>query len=377
MVVDSATEWLVLLVIILFVFGTIGLLPLVWGNLGDTVGKFWKGMRGSKKDDMDVFAAAGPKPHEARRNFDPATPRVSARSMPKTSKKDVAIEQAHHPVLDKKAGSLFQKWEKHHPEEPDMVNIPAGEFWMGSDRKSLKMAGLDWQDWMIDERPYHQLHLPAYAIGRYQVTNAEYARFIRAGGYRQPEFWTEVGWQIKEYYGWTQPYFWTDKVWNPANYPVIGISWYECVAYCRWLTRVTGQLYRLPSEAEWEKAARGTQGYLWPWGNSWDPNQCNSGEKDPGHTTPIGHYSPAGNSPYNVSDMVGNVWEWCTTRWKKLYPYDVTEDEWTIDYLAGTEARMLRGGSWDSDEISARCAYRLRFFPDDRNNYRGCRVVAY
>ena len=88
------------------------------------------------------------------------------------------------------------------------------------------------------------------------------------------------------------------------------VSWYDVVTYCRWLSKVTGKPYRLPSEAEWEKAARGSEGWIYPWGNEWDEKLCNSLEGGKGGTSPVGMYSPAGDSPYDCADMAGNVWEW-------------------------------------------------------------------
>ncbi len=289
------------------------------------------------------------------------------------SEQQVSVQQVNET---EKPASKPRKWTKRHPEEPDMVLIPAGKFWMGTDRLTLEMAGVVWQDWMKDETPSHRVYLPTYAIGRYPLTNAEYTRFIKDGGYRRREFWTEAGWQAKERGEWTQPRFWTDERWNRANCPVVGVSWYECVAYCRWLTKITGRLYRLPTEAEWEKAAGGPAGNLWPWGNRWYPNRCNSREKGPGRTTPVGQYSPAGDSNYGVADMAGNVWDWCATKWGKSYPYEVKEDEWLGDYLQGTRVRVLRGGSWSSGRGSARCARRRRNHPGVRDDFDGCRLVS-
>lgn len=275
-----------------------------------------------------------------------------------------------------KPAAQAKKWTKRHPEEPEMVLIPAGKFWMGSDRLTLELAGVKWQDWMKDEMPYHQLYLPDYAIGCYPVTNAEFARFIADGGYRQREFWTAAGWQAKQENKWTQPSFWTEKPWNQANHPVVGIGWYESVAYCRWLTKITGRLYRLPTEAEWEKAARGPDGNLWPWGNSWNPSRCNTREKGPGHTTRVGRYSPAGDSYYGLADMVGNVWECCATKQGKPYPFEVGEKEWATNYLEDSNVRVWRGGSWGNLEDIARCASRYRYGWILRFTDFGCRVVS-
>ena len=235
--------------------------------------------------------------------------------------------------------------------EEDMVKIPAGEFLMGSPEGE----GHD------DERPQHTLYLPDYYIARTPVTNAQFARFIENGGYLQREFWTEADWRVKEKEGWTQPRYWADKKWNQPDLPVVGISWYEALAYARWAGG------SLPSEAEWEKAARGTDGRLWPWGNEWDPDRCNSAEKGPGRTTPVGQYSPAGDSPYGVADIAGNVWEW-TADWYQPYPETTYQSS-----EFGEKYRVLRGGAWGNLRYGARAAFRGRYFPVDRGSFVGFR----
>jgi formylglycine-generating enzyme required for sulfatase activity len=120
------------------------------------------------------------------------------------------------------------------------------------------------------------------------------------------------------------------------------VTWHDAMAYCRWLARVTGRAYRLPSEAEWEKAARGTDGRIWPWGNKWDSKRCNSREGGPGNTTPVGQYSPQGDSPYGCVDMAGNVWEW-TLSLLKDYPYDPKDGR---EDAQAEGRRRLRGGAF-------------------------------
>lgn len=128
----------------------------------------------------------------------------------------------------------------------DMVLIPAGEFLMGSDKTRDKDA-------RDNELPQHSVYLPDYYISRTPVTNAQYARFIEDGGYKRRELWTELGWKWwKEKEKWTQPHYWMDERWNQSDCPVVGVSWYEAVAYARWAGGT------LPTEQEWEKAARGT-----------------------------------------------------------------------------------------------------------------------
>jgi formylglycine-generating enzyme required for sulfatase activity len=256
--------------------------------------------------------------------------------------------------------------------KPDVVCIPAGRFWMGTDRLALESAGVTWRAWMQDETPYHEIYLPEYQIGRYPVTNAEFTRFIEDGGYQNRDCWTDAGWRNKEGKGWTQPRRWDDDRYNGPSQPVVGVSWYEALAYCHWLAASTGIPYRLPSEAEWEKAARGTDGRLWPWGNEWCPDRCNTAERYAGQTTPVGGHSSVADSPYGVADVAGNVWEWTISLWGRWmgrkaelqfrYPYD--PDDGREDLEAGADMlRVVRGGSFFYDRNFARCACRFWYNP--------------
>jgi formylglycine-generating enzyme required for sulfatase activity len=240
----------------------------------------------------------------------------------------------------------------------EMVVIPAGEFLMGEGREQ------------------HELFLSDYQLGKFPVTNAEYERFIEAGGYQDKSFWTEAGW-IEIGQNQNEPRFWQDARFNRPNQPAIGLSWYECVAYCRWLSAETGQLYRLPTEAEWEKGARGVDGRIYPWGNEFGASRLNAraGDQKVCTSTPVGIY-PTGISPFGLFDCAGNVWEWCTTRWKKPFPYDVNQDEWQADYLEGQNLRVLRGGSWNYKTEVTRCAYRLKFQPYGWTERGGFRVLS-
>ncbi len=255
-----------------------------------------------------------------------------------------------------------------HPSLPDMVKIPAGPFLMGSsDADTLAYNA---------EKPQHRLELPTYWIGKTPVTNAQFRPFVAGDGYTNQDYWTDVGWEWREEEGITAPCRWDDAEWNGADQPVVCVSWFEAVAYARWLSAQTGQALRLPTEAEWEKAARGPDGFIWPWGNTWKEGRCNTEEAGIGTTTPVGSY-PEGASPYGALDMAGNVWEWTATRWTKDYPYAV-EDEWTAEYLAGEGGRMLRGGSWFNEQRVVRGALRnLSFSPHDRNLYDGLRLASH
>jgi formylglycine-generating enzyme required for sulfatase activity len=140
----------------------------------------------------------------------------------------------------------------------------------------------------------------------------------------------------------------------------VGVSWFEALAYVRWLAAFTGRACRLPTEAEWEKAARGTDGRIYPWGDERAEGRANTSETDLGRTTVVGAF-PGGASPYGALDMSGNVWEWCSSAWKD-YPYRADDGR---EDLEGDDFRVWRGGSWNDDRRYARCASRLSSRPDD------------
>jgi formylglycine-generating enzyme required for sulfatase activity len=157
-----------------------------------------------------------------------------------------------------------------------------------------------------------------------------------------------------------------------ADHPVVNVSWHDALGYVQWLAERTGKPYRLPTEAEWEKAARGQEGWLWPWGNDWDPARVNCKPDGLGRTSARGQYSPAGDSPYGCADMAGNVWEWCSSS-DRPYPYLVEDGR---ENPLGNERRILRGGSWYNDTPNyARCAYRGRSHPNSTEVYLGFRVA--
>jgi len=232
----------------------------------------------------------------------------------------------------------------------EWVSIPAGEFLMGSDPNKD-------QDAQDNEQPQHTLYLPDYYMAKTPVTNAQYAAFVEATGHRQPERWKQG--KIPK---------------GKEDHPVLWVSWRDSVAYCQWLAETTGKPYRLPTEAEWEKAARGPDGHIYPWGDESPNESLLNFNGNVGDTTPVGSY-PDGVSPYGAYDMAGNAWEWCATKWGKSYPYDVQEDEWTAEYLEGTNIRVVRGGSFVDGQYSARCARRYRYYPDYRLLHYGFRVV--
>ena len=244
------------------------------------------------------------------------------------------------------------------PRVGEMVFIPEGEFYMGEGRE------------------IHKVSLTDYLLGKYPVTNTEYRRFVEANGYQDKTLWTDAGW-VEVGQKQNEPRYWQDSRFNKPNQPAIGLSWYECVAYCRWLREETGQVFRLPTEAEWEKGSRGLEGQVYPWGDKFEENRLNAreGNQKVCTTTPVGIY-PTGVSPFGLFDCAGNVWEWCATFWKKPFPYDACENEWQIDYLEGQNLRVLRGGSWNYKANAARCGFRFKFQPYGWTERGGCRLVS-
>ncbi len=249
--------------------------------------------------------------------------------------------------------------------EPATIEIPAGPFLMGSNKNKDPEAD-------SDEESQHPVELPAYRIGKYPVTVAQYACFIDDGGYNNRAYWTEEGWASKEKRGWTEPRYWQDPQWNAPNRPVVGVSWYEAVAYCTWLSEKTGKAYRLPDEAMWEKAARGTDGRIYPWGNEWEPYRLNA-ENIVGRTTAVGSY-PDGRSPYGLEDCSGNVWEWCSSLAPSNTPYPFQVKTYEED-LAARGARSCRGGAFHVSSRLCRTAYRRSSNPGYGNFNFGFRVV--
>lgn len=244
-----------------------------------------------------------------------------------------------------------------------MVFVAAGKFPMGSSDEEIAIAKADCpqcpEDWFDDEQPQHTVALAAYWLDKYEVTNQQFAQFIEAGGYNQRDLWTAEGWHWKTINEYTQPKFWNDSRWNQADYPVVGVVWFEAAAYCRW---VGG---RLPTEAEWERAAGWDasmqQKRIYPWGNEWNPAKTNTVESALGMTTPVGQYCPEGASPVGACDMVGNAWEWVNSIFSP-YPYRADDGREDVE-TQGT--RALRGGSWLNERDRARVAYRLPPFPGD------------
>ncbi len=210
----------------------------------------------------------------------------------------------------------------------EMVRVPAGEFLYGDKKEKL--------------------YLDEFWIAKTPVTNAAYKRFLDANpSYAVPFTGTD----------WAKPYNWdrSRRTYHEGkeDHPVVLVSWHDAKAYAEWAG------LELPTEQQWEKAARGTDGRTYPWGDTWQNDHCNSKEAAIGGTTPVDRYSPRGDSPYGCVDMAGNVWEWTNSL-----------------YQEGGNWRVLRGGSWDYTRCSARAAYRNLVRPGNRDGNSGFRVVA-
>ena len=227
-----------------------------------------------------------------------------------------------------------------------MVWVPPGPFLMGSDKQRDALA--------FDlELPQHEVLLPGYWIGRYPVTVAQFQAFMKASSHR--------------------PWY-ADSLKGSDDHPVVGVTWYDALAFCRWLSERAGIPVTLPSEAEWEKAARGTDGRIYPWSDEPpDEGRCNFGG-NVGNITPVSRYSPRGDSPYGCADMAGNAWEWTRSLYGG-YPYDSRDGRENLEAGRGVHP-VLRGGGFLDRVWYVRCAARGRNLPHYRHRDFGFRLVA-
>jgi formylglycine-generating enzyme required for sulfatase activity len=253
---------------------------------------------------------------------------------------------------------------------PELARIPAGDFLMGA---------ADAQD---DERPVHRVFVSEFSIGRLPVTNDEYARFIRATGYPSPSVrglpLVTAGGRDAAFRELAAPYVW-DGALPPdglGTHPVVLVRYDDALSYCEWLSEALGRRVRLPTEAEWEKAARGgVEGRRYPWGDDIDPSRGNYLEhgavKHERGTKPGGSYQPNG---FDLCDVAGNVWEWVSDWYAPDY-YGAGETSDPRGPSTGN-LRIVRGGSWVSDEVTMlRCAYRHKVPPDTYAYSMGFRIV--
>ena len=259
------------------------------------------------------------------------------------------------------------------PQLPELARIPAGEFLMGSNGAEE------------DERPPHPVHLDEFLIGVHPITNREYAHFVQRTGHRAPAIYelpivVTAGARDREqmFKSAGEPYVWTDS--DPPetrlDHPVTLVRWEDAVAYCAWLAAETGRSVRLPSEAEWEKAARGgLEGKRYPWGERLDRNLANflsdPAQRPARGTTPCGAYPPNG---YGLYDVAGNVWEWVHDWYDPTY-YTSGPDRNPQGPRQG-HLRIVRGGGWLVVDVRMlSCSHRHKVPPDTYSYGIGFRVV--
>jgi formylglycine-generating enzyme required for sulfatase activity len=250
---------------------------------------------------------------------------------------------------------------------PPFVALPSEDFLMGSPEQALSDLARRYggtRESYREESPQHSLRLPPFAIARTPVTNALYAAYVSASGAAPPLHW----------HGPQPPAALSD-------HPVVNVSWQEALGCCAWISSIADcpaaltsynlqSAIRLPTEAEWEYAARGVDGRSFPWGEEPDPQLANTRESALAGTTPVGSY-PAGASPCGALDMAGNVWEW-TASLDRLYPYNASDGR---EDLAAPGRRILRGGCYANPQGFARSVCRFRMPPTMRNEFIGFRLA--
>ena len=191
-----------------------------------------------------------------------------------------------------------------------------------------------------------------FLLSKYPVTNSQFVIFMKEGGYNQRAHWSKEGWEWKEQNNIVEPGYWRDARFIAPNQPVVGVSFYEAEACCKWAQGV------LPSEQQWEAAARGRDGLKYPWGPNWEDGICNSREAKLGVTSPVGLFPRSRSRDFGLEDMAGNVWEWCNSPWR-----------------SGDKSRVLRGGSFNNLAHHVRSAYRNNDYPAYRAYVIGFRVA--
>lgn len=231
--------------------------------------------------------------------------------------------------------------------EESLVEIPAGEFVMGTDRGER------------NERPAHKVYLDVYSISRYEISRRQYRAFLESSTH-------------------PKPFFWKDWRWGGDNYPVIGISWKDATAFCQWLSKINGWTWRLPTEAEWEKAASWVEKdklkLMYPWGDKFDRSRVNIlGDEDLyERAAPVDSFKE-GISPYGIYHLADNVSEWCLDWFENDY-YTQSPSKNPQGPAKGI-LKSVRGGEWKSTKLQVHNTYRKGDWPDSQYNYNGFRVV--
>jgi len=254
-----------------------------------------------------------------------------------------------------------------------MVLIPEGNFIMGLENEDIFAKA--------HERPQRTVHLSPYLIDIFPITNEQYMRFINEGGYKERRYWSPEGWQWKIKSKSEKPLTWDRKEWNELTQPVAGVSWYEAEAYAKWADK------QLPTEAQWEKAAGGTDNRRYPWGNDFPTSKVTNFNDNIGSTTIVGSY-PEGISPFGCYDMSGNVNNWCRDwYWENFYSYcienNINEDPILDDKLrnkitAELQLKADRGGGFATPQEHwevLNCTDKVAWQPQEWYPWNGFRTV--
>lgn len=215
----------------------------------------------------------------------------------------------------------------------EMVFLPGGTFIMGSN------------DGNPNCQPEHQFFVDDFYLDRWPVTNGEYKKFVDATDHSVPNY--HVSWCDTTEYNWNPETRMYPS--GKRDHPVVLVTWEDAMAYAAWAGK------RLPTEAEWERAARGLSGQRYPWGSEFVSGRCNCKEAGLESTSPVGAFSPEGDTPEGLVDMVGNVWEWCNSLYRS-YPYDPDDGR---ESRQASGFRVLRGASWVNDANVVHCISRL------------------
>lgn len=267
----------------------------------------------------------------------------------------------------------------------DWCHIPAGTYQVGEAEALATLPPFQLTSPMeaMNASRLQMATLPPFQISRYPVTNSQWRQFMEAGGYTTRQWWTREGWEVCQQgyvlgdfgywvpsgHPWTQPRHWVDDHANGSNQPVVGISWYEAQAFCAWASHIHTGLIRLPTNTEWEIAARGPARLVYPWGNQWDATWTNTEEGQVNHATPVGCY-PQGASWCGARDMIGNVIEWTSDG------YDARDrSQQFLDPTIPRPMIFLRGSSWIEVSWASFCAHLEDAEPWTREDYIGFRCV--
>ena len=250
----------------------------------------------------------------------------------------------------------------------EWVSIPEGTFLMGSTPETAEVAYQDakLRSSMLEqhtfdaELPQHQVYLDAYEISRYEITNAQYRAFIEATNRPTPR-------------GHNSEDTWADETLNGDTQPIVGVTWFDAQAFAEWIGG------SLPTEAQWERAARGTEERTYPWGNTPPKARQHANfARRYNRPMPVGQF-PKGESPEGISDLAGNVWEWCLDEYSptayQRNEGDRSRNPMHLQFRDVLRARVIRGGAWDVGRAFLRSSLRFKFYPLDSTHTIGFRVI--